>query len=416
MIKVQPSHSRIVKSETPDRVSLTMPARGYLGFSGVVILGSLGWMAFTVYLFIEALRRHSPEFAVVSAVITLPGVLALLAGVADGMRTWSVERDVQWLTVERRGLLGERRDRWPAGDIASIYPQSAVTGGPDRPEAWLAVGFRNGRSVTTVKEEWEEIQWASAMLDDERGVRRVTSPLQLAAEPERRRVDPEMVPTTLTCRIFEGGAEVTFHPLLRSKGNWWKLPLLALLAVFAVVGISVALYKGTHGGFSPVFPRLTIAAILVASGWRMWVLQRSAVVQMMDGIVTIVQNQGREPQQFGMNEVEFVQTFRVGRHTELQFLLRNSKPKVRLLEGRPATELEWAARFLRVAIKGRPAVPETATMKVDAAVGECQVCLEKMESRVVYCAKCRTPAHEECWSYIGMCSTYGCREIRFERI
>jgi len=54
-------------------------------------------------------------------------------------------------------------------------------------------------------------------------------------------------------------------------------------------------------------------------------------------------------------------------------------------------------------------------MKVDAAAGACQVCLEKMDSRVVYCAKCRTPHHEECWSYMGMCSTYGCREIRFER-
>ena len=47
--------------------------------------------------------------------------------------------------------------------------------------------------------------------------------------------------------------------------------------------------------------------------------------------------------------------------------------------------------------------------------GVCQVCHEKMDSRVVYCGKCRTPHHEECWSYMGMCSTYGCREIRFER-
>ncbi|HLY74383.1 MAG TPA: RING finger protein [Planctomycetota bacterium] len=85
------------------------------------------------------------------------------------------------------------------------------------------------------------------------------------------------------------------------------------------------------------------------------------------------------------------------------------------MEGRPAQELEWAARFLRVAIKGRTAVPEDASLKVDASAGDCQVCLEKMDSRVVYCGKCRTPHHEECWSYMGMCSTYGCREIRFER-
>jgi len=43
------------------------------------------------------------------------------------------------------------------------------------------------------------------------------------------------------------------------------------------------------------------------------------------------------------------------------------------------------------------------------------VCGEKMESRVIFCAKCRTPHHEECWSYVGQCSTFGCREIRFTR-
>lgn len=412
MIKVQPARSRIVKAETPDRITLTMPAKGYGGIAGALILGSVAWIGFTAYLFVEALRRHSPEFAIVAVVLTIPAVIAALAGVADGMRTWTVSRDPHWLTMIRRGLLGGRREKWPAADVATLYPQTALTVSS---EAWLTIALRNGRSIATVKEEWEEIQWAAAMLRDERGVRKVTSTLMIAAEPERRRVDPAMVPTTLTCRTFEGGVELTFFPLLRSKGLWWRLPLAASLAVIAVVGASIALYQATHGLFPTVIPRLTIAAILVATAWRMYVLHRSAVVQVMDGIVTIVQNQRREPVQFGMTEVEFVQTYRAEGRTELQFLLKNNKPKVRLLEGRPATELEWAARFLRVAIKGRTAIPETAQMKVDAAVGECQVCLEKMESRVVYCAKCRTPAHEECWSYIGMCSTYGCREIRFER-
>lgn len=412
MIKVQPSRSRIVKSESWERITLTMPPRGYQGTAGLLVLGSLGWLCFTIFLFVEALRRHSPEFMVVAVVLTLPDLAALITGLSHGMRAWTVSRDAQWLTMTRRGLLGERRERWPAADVASLYPQTAMT---VNTEAWLTVGLRNGRSIPTVKEEFEEIQWAAAMLRDERGVRKVTSSLMIAAEPERRRVDPAMVPTTLTCRTFEGGVEMTFFPLLRSKGLWWKLPSAALLAVIAVVGASVAIYHATHGAFPPVVPRLTVAAILGLTAWRMYVLQRSAVVQIMDGIVTVLQNQRREPVQFGMGEVEFVQTYRVDGRTELQFLLKNNKPKVRLLEGRPATELEWAARFLRVAIKGRTAVPENAEMKVDAAGGECPVCLEKMESRVVYCAKCRTPAHEECWSYIGNCSTYGCREIRFER-
>jgi hypothetical protein len=67
-----------------------------------------------------------------------------------------------------------------------------------------------------------------------------------------------------------------------------------------------------------------------------------------------------------------------------------------------------------VALKHLPLEAEAA-MSVDAAAGECQVCSEKMETRVVYCGKCRTPHHEECWSYVGQCSTYGCREIRFTR-
>lgn len=44
--------------------------------------------------------------------------------------------------------------------------------------------------------------------------------------------------------------------------------------------------------------------------------------------------------------------------------------------------------------------------------GQCQVCGTEMKSGVVYCARCRTPHHGECWTYMGSCSTYGCRETR----
>jgi hypothetical protein len=87
---------------------------------------------------------------------------------------------------------------------------------------------------------------------------------------------------------------------------------------------------------------------------------------------------------------------------------------VKLFAGRPADELEWLAKFIRVALKGKP-VQEATALAVDAKAGNCQVCGEQMDRRVVYCGKCRTPHHEECWSYIGQCSTYGCREIRFTR-
>jgi hypothetical protein len=43
----------------------------------------------------------------------------------------------------------------------------------------------------------------------------------------------------------------------------------------------------------------------------------------------------------------------------------------------------------------------------------CQVCGEEIVSDMVYCRRCFTPHHLECWQYNGLCSTYGCRESRF---
>jgi hypothetical protein len=90
---------------------------------------------------------------------------------------------------------------------------------------------------------------------------------------------------------------------------------------------------------------------------RFVILRQTTVVQVLDGLVTIAQNQHRGNHQFPVEEVEFVQTFGGSGDSELQFLLKG-KPKVRVLHDRPADELEWAARFLRVAIKGR--APEAA--------------------------------------------------------
>ena len=48
-----------------------------------------------------------------------------------------------------------------------------------------------------------------------------------------------------------------------------------------------------------------------------------------------------------------------------------------------------------------------------AAGGQCQVCGTEMADRVVQCAACGTPHHEECWLYAGECSTYACQETAY---
>jgi hypothetical protein len=49
----------------------------------------------------------------------------------------------------------------------------------------------------------------------------------------------------------------------------------------------------------------------------------------------------------------------------------------------------------------------------EAEVGLCPVCAAEMTDGVILCEKCHTPHHEECWTYVGQCSTYACKGKRF---
>ena len=44
---------------------------------------------------------------------------------------------------------------------------------------------------------------------------------------------------------------------------------------------------------------------------------------------------------------------------------------------------------------------------------QCKICGEDIHANVVYCLKCRTPHHHDCWQYYGACSTYGCGESKY---
>jgi hypothetical protein len=40
----------------------------------------------------------------------------------------------------------------------------------------------------------------------------------------------------------------------------------------------------------------------------------------------------------------------------------------------------------------------------------CQVCgMELSAGPLVYCSKCKTPHHKDCWDYLGQCSTFACK-------
>lgn len=43
----------------------------------------------------------------------------------------------------------------------------------------------------------------------------------------------------------------------------------------------------------------------------------------------------------------------------------------------------------------------------------CMICGEPIVDRRVQCRRCQTPHHQECWEYLGQCSTYGCGETKY---
>jgi hypothetical protein len=92
----------------------------------------------------------------------------------------------------------------------------------------------------------------------------------------------------------------------------------------------------------------------------------------------------------------------------LQFRLANGK-RPTVLAGRDGPTLEWIAGILR---RGAPK-RDVEVLSTATSQGICQVCATSVTERAVWCRRCRTPHHMECWIYTGMCSTYGCREIGY---
>ena len=44
----------------------------------------------------------------------------------------------------------------------------------------------------------------------------------------------------------------------------------------------------------------------------------------------------------------------------------------------------------------------------------CRVCGETIREGLVFCRRCKTPHHRECWQYVGRCCVFGCGETEFQ--
>lgn len=44
----------------------------------------------------------------------------------------------------------------------------------------------------------------------------------------------------------------------------------------------------------------------------------------------------------------------------------------------------------------------------------CRVCGEEIREGMVFCRRCKTPHHRDCWQYVGRCCVFGCGETEFQ--
>src|SRR5262245_2629400 len=159
MIKVQPAHSRILKTELPDRIILEMPPDGVFGVGGLLAFLSLLWIGGAVWGGALALESEHKEAAVFAAVAMSPALALLLVGIALCRRRWMLSRSAQKVRFEKRGLLGTSSRSWDAADVTSAYTEREAAN-----VTFLVLGFRNGRSEQVVAgESGEEMAWVAAM-------------------------------------------------------------------------------------------------------------------------------------------------------------------------------------------------------------------------------------------------------------
>ena len=96
-----------------------------------------------------------------------------------------------------------------------------------------------------------------------------------------------------------------------------------------------------------------------------------------------------------------------------QFMMRMatiSGQRDRALEAFVRRGLEYARAFPKV-----EPVETEELQKTDLAGTQCQVCGAELCRPVAECTRCATPHHEECWNFMGHCSTFACGSLAFRK-
>lgn len=74
--------------------------------------------------------------------------------------------------------------------------------------------------------------------------------------------------------------------------------------------------------------------------------------------------------------------------------------------------LELYDQIMLTRSRGIEFMQEHSAQILDEVV--CRVCGEEILEDLVFCRRCKTPHHRECWQYTGACSVFACGETHFQ--
>jgi hypothetical protein len=233
------------------------------------------------------------------------------------------------------------------------------------------------------------------------------------------------VPESVRITRSGGQIAIVLLPLPRFKRGRLQLGA-ALLGAFFITGAMAFMFTllmmisespVTHlpflvGGFTFLLLTLFLGFL---QNWN----REGATIVISDTTLTLIRGGGIPKREWCLSELWLIRVLPAneGETTwDLEIKLRNGK-YIPFPRGRQKEELEWVAKLLHGIQPKMPAIrPVLQNAHVSTSKGgDCRVCGVAMEASIVFCSRCRTPHHEECWAYNGMCSTYACREIRFIR-
>ena len=101
-----------------------------------------------------------------------------------------------------------------------------------------------------------------------------------------------------------------------------------------------------------------------------------------------------------------------------ELVVENQKFRVRATQpvlNVAAQSLVLLQRFLGIAFAGVEFVDENVPASGPVRIcseSACPVCGEPLDGKIVYCFRCQSPHHRDCWNYAGGCAIYGCGSLK----